>query len=340
MNHKHTPKILACALLLLVFFIFAFFYQKKFTVQTEPISGTAFKLNTVVSIRIYDSTDESLIDEAMALCDKYEAMFSRTKESSELYKLNHGTLPLKNAGFAVSPETAELTVKGLEYGALSKGGFDIAIEPVSSLWDFTSEEKVIPTDEQLAAALPLIDYKNVIVTDNHIQFLKEGMGLDLGAIAKGYIADRMKDFLVSEGVKSATISLGGNILCIGEKPDGTPFNVGIQKPFSDRGETVAVASVKNKSVVSSGVYERYFEQDGQFYHHILDPKTGYPYDNSLLAVTIVSDESVDGDGLSTSCFALGLEEGMTLINSLPDVEAVFITKDNELHYSDNFPLVN
>lgn len=337
MKHKHTPKILDGFLILLVFLIFAFFYQKQFK-QTEPLSATAFKLNTVVSIRIYDSTDESLIDEAMALCDRYEALFSRTKESSELYKLNHGTLPQENDGFLVSPETAELIVKGLEYCNLSNGGFDIAIEPVSSLWDFTSEEKVIPTEKQLAEALPLIDYNSVILTGNHVRFQKEGMGLDLGAIAKGYIADRMKDFLISKGIKSATISLGGNILCIGEKPDGTPFKVGIQKPFSDRGETVSVASVKDKSVVSSGVYERYFEKDGQFYHHILNPRTGYPYDNSLLAVTIISDESVDGDGLSTTCFALGLEEGMKLINSLPDVEAVFITEDNELHYSDNFPL--
>lgn len=171
---------------------------------------------------------------------------------------------------------------------------------------------------------------------NLLTFAKEGMGLDLGAIAKGYIADRIKDYLLEQGVKSATINLGGNVLCVGEKPEGTPFKIGIQKPFSDRSETIAVMNISDKSVVSSGIYERYFEKDGKIYHHILNPATGYPYDNHLVSVTIISDKSVDGDGLSTSCFALGLDKGMELINSLPDVQAVFITDDYELHYSDGF----
>lgn len=338
-NQKHRPLIYG-VLIVLILIIFALFYQRqiRFTGKTaEPISGTAFKLNTVVSVKIYDSTDQSLIDDVFALCDRYEALFSRTMESSELYKLNHGTLPKEHDGYLLSPETADLIAKGLEYGHLSGGCFDIAIEPISSLWDFTSEEKTIPTEKELAAALPLVDYQDVILTDNHIRFQKEGMGLDLGAIAKGYIADRMKDFLISEGVESAIINLGGNVLCIGEKPDGTPFQVGIQKPFADRSETIATIGISDKSVVSSGIYERFFEKDGAFYHHILNPATGYPYDNSLISVTIISDKSVDGDGLSTTCFALGLEKGMALINSLPDVHAVFITDDYQLHYSENFP---
>lgn len=162
------------------------------------------------------------------------------------------------------------------------------------------------------------------------------MGLDLGAIAKGYIADKIKEFLMEKGVKSAIINLGGNVLCIGGKPDKAPFNIGIQKPFADRKETIAVMELSDKSIVSSGIYERFFERDGNFYHHILNPKTGYPYDNSLVAVTIISDKSVDGDGLSTSCFALGLEEGMKLINSIENVHAVFITDDYKPHFSDGF----
>ena len=328
--------ILGFALLCLVLLIFAFFYQKQYR-QTEPISGTAFKLNTVVTVTIYDSTEQSLIDKTLALCDEYEELFSRTRETSEIYQLNHSTLPKEADSFVISPQTAELVAKGLEYGCLSKGGFDIAIEPLSSLWDFTSEEKIIPTKEEIAAALPLVNYENVTLTDNHLQFAKEGMGLDLGAIAKGYIADRMKDFLLSKGVKSAIINLGGNVLCIGDKPDGSPFRIGIQKPFADRSETITTIDISDKSVVSSGIYERFFEKDGQFYHHILNPATGYPYDNSLVAVTILSDKSVDGDGLSTTCFALGVEKGLELINSLPDTEAVFITADYKLYYSDNFP---
>lgn len=330
--------ILVGVLLCIVLLCFVFFYQKQFPAQqTEPISGTAFKLNTVVTVTIYDSTDQTLVDEALALCDKYEELFSRTRETSEIYKLNHGTLPKEDDGFVISPETAELVAKGLEYGQLSEGKFDIAIEPISSLWDFTSEEKVIPTDEELAAALLLVNYSDVTLTGNHLQFANENMGLDLGAIAKGYIADQIKEFLLSKGVESAIINLGGNILCVGDKPDGSPFRIGIQKPFADRSETIYAVDITDKSVVSSGIYERFFEKDGQFYHHILNPATGYPYDASLVSVTILSDKSVDGDGLSTTCFALGLEKGMELINSLPDVEAVFITADYELHYSDHFP---
>ena len=195
------------------------------------------------------------------------------------------------------------------------------------MWDFVSDEKIVPDDAALKNALPLVNYENVTLEGDQIRFAKDGMGLDFGAIAKGYIADQIKEFLISKGVESAIIDLGGNTLCIGEKPDGSPFHIGIQKPFAERSETIAALEINDKSVVSSGIYERYFEKDGNFYHHILNPKTGYPYDNSLISVTIISDKSVDGDGLSTTCFALGLEKGMELINSLPDVQAVFITDD-------------
>lgn len=334
MNNK-TRNVIVGGILLLVFAGFAFFYQKAAPSQ-EPISASSFKLNTVVNITIYDSQDETLLQDAMALCDKYEAIFSRTDHSSELYKLNHGALPKDGNEFQISPELAELTAKGLAYGQLSNGAFDIAIAPVSSLWDFTFEEKRIPSDEDLKAKLPLVNYEDVILDGTSLSFRKDGMGLDLGAIAKGYIADKIKEFLLSKGVKSAIINLGGNVLCIGNKPDKTPFKIGIQKPFADRSETIATVDITDQSVVSSGIYERFFEKDGQFYHHILNPKTGYPYDNSLISVTIICDSSTDGDGLSTSCFALGLEKGMALINSLPDVHAVFITSDDKLHYSKNF----
>lgn len=335
MKNKKQMTALVCALALVVLLVFAAFYQKQ-QKQTEPISATAFKLNTVVTVNIYDSTDETLLDEVLALCDQYEKLFSRTMESSEIYQLNHGTLPKEGNYFLLSSETARLISKGLEYGKLSNGAFDIAIEPISSLWDFTSEEKIIPKQEDITSALPLVNYENVLLEENKLEFKQDGMGLDLGAIAKGYIADKMKEFLIEKGVKSATINLGGNVLCIGSRPDGTPFRIGIQKPFAKRSETAAVLDITDKSVVSSGVYERYFEKGGHLYHHILNPDTGYPYENHLVSVTIISDKSVDGDGLSTSCFALGLEKGMALINSLPDVQAVFITDDYEMHFSEGF----
>lgn len=331
---KRTTGIIL-VLLLVVLLIFAFLYDQK-NGKPEPISKTDYMLNTVVSVTIYDSQDESLLDGALDICQKYENLVSPTLKTSEIYRLNHGELPQQDGYYQLSPETADLIAKGLEYCRLSNGAFDIAIEPVSSLWDFTSGEDIVPSQEEIQAALPLVDYQDVVLDGNRIHFNKEGMGINLGAIAKGYIADKIKEYLLDQGVESAIIDLGGNVLCVGQKTDGAPFRVGIRKPFADRSETAAVMEISDKSVVSSGIYERFFEKDGILYHHILNPKTGYPYDNNLISVTIISDESTDGDGLSTTCFALGLEKGMELIDSLPDVQAVFITDDYQLHYSDHF----
>lgn len=321
--------------IVLILAVFSLFYARRQPdSQTEPVTATAFRLNTVVTITLYDSEDQELLDQAMELCDHYEKIFSRTLPESELYRLNAGTLPQEDGAFIISDTLADLINEGLRYSELSGGAFDISIGPVSSLWDFTSGSSVIPDEDDVKDALKLVDYRQVFLDGNRIRFGMEGMQLDLGAIAKGYIADRIKEFLVSEGVKSAILDLGGNILCIGERPDDTPFRIGIQRPFAQRSETVSVAQIDDKSVVSSGIYERYFEKNGILYHHILNPRTGFPYENDLVSVTIISDRSTDGDGLSTSCFALGLEQGMKLINSLPDVYAAFITADGKLHFSE------
>ena len=307
----------------------------------EPISATAIKLNTAVTVTIYDSNDKKLLTECMNLCDKYEKIFSRTANDSELYQLNHRELaPVERTEntYQVSDDLAELVSEGLDYSELSKGAFDIAIEPLTSLWDFTAEDPQVPKDSLIQAALPKCDYHNISVDKdkNEITLKTDDTAIELGAIAKGYIADRLKDYLVSRNVKSAIINLGGNVLCIGEKPDNSAFKIGIQKPFADRSETIAVMDIKDKSVVSSGIYERCFEQNGTLYHHLLNPETGYPYDNGLIAVTIISDKSVDGDALSTTCFALGLEDGMKLAESLDDVQAFFVTSDYEIHYTKDF----
>lgn len=338
----------------------------------KPISINSIKLNTAVQITIYDSQDKSLLDDCLALCDKYELIFSRTNEKSELYKLNHrisdsngsdtdrssvssdSSLKDKPSGnqntetqhtpypvnnttdtWHISEDLAALLSKGLAVTRESNGAFDIAIAPLTSLWDFTAEDPKVPDDSDIQNALPLCSSDGITIDGQDISLPSDGIQFDVGAIAKGYIADRLKDFLVKKGVNSAIINLGGNVLCIGSKPDGTPFKVGIQKPFADRNETEAVMDITGKSVVSSGIYERCFKQDGKLYHHILNPKTGYPYDNGLISVTIISDQSVDGDALSTTCFALGLDEGLKFAEK-KGVQAVFITEDYELHYTNGF----
>lgn len=322
------------------------------TTGNEPISISSIKLNTAVQITIYDSQDKSLLDDCLALCDRYELIFSRTNENSELYKLNHRkdtsdkdpnadgqTTPYPVSGTAdtwhISEDLAALLSEGLDITRESDGAFDIAIAPLTSLWDFTAEDPKVPDDAAIQKALPLCSSDGVTIDGQDITLPSDDIQFDVGAIAKGYIADRMKDLLVKKGVKSAIINLGGNVLCIGSKPDGTPFKVGIQKPFADRNETEAVMDITGKSVVSSGIYERCFKQGGKLYHHILNPQTGYPYDNGLISVTIISDQSVDGDALSTTCFALGLEDGLKFAEK-KGVQAVFITEDYELHYTDGF----
>lgn len=322
------------------------------TTGNEPISISSIKLNTAVQITIYDSQDKALLDDCLALCDKYEQVFSRTNEKSELYKLNHRkdisdkdpntdrqTTPYPVSGTAdtwhISEDLASLLSEGLDITRESDGAFDIAIAPLTSLWDFTAEDPKVPDDAAIQKALPLCSSDGVTIDGQDITLPSDDIQFDVGAIAKGYITDRLKDFLVKKGVKSAIINLGGNVLCIGSKPDGTPFKIGIQKPFADRNETEAVMDITGKSVVSSGIYERCFKQGGKLYHHILNPKTGYPYDNSLISVTIISDQSVDGDALSTTCFALGLEDGLKFAEK-KGVQAVFITEDYKLHYTDGF----
>ena len=297
-----------------------------------PIQRTDFLLNTFVDIKIYDSDDTTILDDAMDICKDLESQFSRTLESSEIYRLNHRNK--EETTFALSSQTAELLEKSLYYCSISDGAFDITIEPVSSLWDFTSRSAVLPAPDQISEAVEKIGFESLLLEKQVLTFLSEETSLDLGAIAKGYIADEIKEYLVERGVKSAVINLGGNVLCIGSKPDGESFKIGLKRPFGDESETFAIAKVSDMSVVTSGVYERYFELDGKRYHHILDPETGYPYDNDLISVTILSKYSVDGDGLSTACFSLGLKKGMELIDSLDGVYGCFIDKDYQVYYSE------
>lgn len=297
-----------------------------------PVRRSSFLLNTFVTVTLYQYSDGSALDGAIQLCSDYEKLLSKTLESSEIYQMNHRAKGQRN--FTVSPKTAEVLAKGLEYSRISGGAFDITVEPLSNLWNFTAEEPVIPSRAEIEAELSKVGYENVILEGTAVTFLNDETAIDLGAIAKGFIADEMKTYLEENGVTSGLINLGGNLLCVGSQPGGTPFKVGLQRPYASYAETVAALDVTGLSVVSSGVYERHFIKDGVNYHHILDPRTGFPYDNGLTQVSIISEKSVDGDGLSTACFALGLEEGIRLIESLEGVYGIFLTEDGELHFTE------
>lgn len=305
-------------------------YRNSSVEETDTsISKTGFYFDTVIKITLYNSDDADYLDGCFALADKYENLLSATIESSDVSKINAAN----GSPVTVSPETAELIREGIDYGTLSSGQFDITIGKLSSLWDFSENPGIVPDADAIVSAVSTIHYQNITVSGNTVTLNDPDAAIDLGGIAKGFIADKMKAYLNENGITSGIINLGGNVLIIGPKEDGSDYRIGIQKPFSDTGTALATVSIPDGTVVSSGVYERYFKKDGVLYHHLLNPKTGYPYENDLTGVTIICSRSVDGDGLSTTCFSLGLEDGMKLIESLPDTEAIFITSDGELHTS-------
>ncbi len=298
----------------------------------KEVSQTAFLLDTVSTITIYDySGDQSaddIINECFSLCTEYEKKLSRTINTSEISAINSA----KGDKVQVSDQTAELIKKAIKYSELSNGKFDITVAPVTSLWDFKSESPAPPSESNIKDALSHVNYKNISVEGNTVQLLDENAAIDLGGIAKGYIGDKAKEFLIEKGVKKALINLGGNILVI--CPENDSLIIGIQDPNAQEGTLSGAISTNGNSLVTSGIYQRCFEYNGKLYHHILDTSTGYPVDNNLGSVTIIGPESADCDALSTTVFCLGAEEGLKLINSLDGYEAVIITKDNETLFSD------
>ena len=298
-----------------------------FNREEESIQMNAVFFDTAVGIKIFGMSDEEILDGCRNICADYEQMLSRTINTSQIARINHAA----GAPVTVSDETIELIQRGIEFGELTDGMFDITIAPLSDLWDIKNNPGVVPPQDQIDEALEHVNYKNILVEGNTVTLTDPQAAIDLGGIAKGYVADRLKEYLLDNGVEHAIIDLGGNVLTVGNKPDGSDFRIGIQKPFADRNEIITSIEVADRSVVSSGTYERYFEKDGRIYHHILNPVTGYPFENDLLQVTIISDSSCTGDGLSTACFALGSDKGKELIESMENVQALFVTDDYELH---------
>lgn len=319
--------ILFCAVLLLLSagLVTAFFSDTR----KEPVSETRFMLDTVCTITLYEGSGDgqAVLDGAFELCGRYDRLFSVSSSESDVYRINHSHgLPVE-----VSEETADLLRSALQYCALSGGDFDITIYPAKSLWNFSGDDSSVPDPKALKKASKLTDFTRLRL-DGSTVTLPEGMGVDLGAVAKGYIADRLADYLRMEKVSSAIIDLGGNVYAIGSKPDGSDWKVGIKKPFSDTyADTVMVSDA---SVVTSGVYQRCFEAEGRLYHHILRSSDGMPCDTGLYSVTIIAQSSELCDALSTVCMLSGYEKSCEMLAQFSGVRAVFITSDQEILYFD------
>ena len=299
--------------------------QKMKDPELPKETKVGFYLDTVITLTAYTDHPE-LLEKGLELCGEYENLLSRTIEGSDVWRLNHAD----GKTVTVSDETADILRTAIEIGEKSDGAFDITIAPVSTIWDFTSGKQIVPDAETIEEAVRLVDFRKIRMDGNDVT-LPAGMMIDLGGIAKGYIADAVRQNLEAAGIKSAILSFGGNIVAIGMKPDGSPWKVGIQDIDEPTGKSMMVSLNYGGSTVTSGIYERGFTVDGVTYHHILSNRTGWPVQNGLASVTIFSDSSMIGDALSTAVFALGKEEGARLIENLDGIEALFIDRNRNAY---------
>lgn len=313
------------------------------SVTSEPLSRLELFMGTAIKVTLYNGGSEEILDKVFDRILEIENLVSINKENTEITNLNEnaGIKPVK-----LSETSYEIIKKGIHYSQISQGGYDVTIGPLVKLWSIGLPQAKVPNNDEIEKTIKAIDYSKVIMNDETKEvFLSEpNMMLDLGSIAKGYVADEVVNILKEEKVDQAIIDLGGNIYALGLKNGDTNWKIGIQNPFDSRGEVVGVLEVSNKSVVTSGIYERFIEKDNVKYHHILNPKTGYPFETTIAGVSIVSDKSIDADALSTLVFTKGVEEGLEFVESLENIDAIFITNDKEVYTTsglkDNFKILN
>ena len=278
--------------------------EKDDTVQsTQEI----FAMDTYMSLTAYGSNSEEAVSKAVQEINRLDAMFSVGNEDSDVTKIN------ENGSGEVSEETAFIMNRAMQVSKETKGAFDIMIYPVMELWGFTTKNYRVPESSEIADVLKHVSYTNVEVNGQQVT-LSDGASIDLGGIAKGYTSSRVIQIMKDCGIEHAIINLGGNVQVLGTKTDGSDWRVAIQNPDSES-SYLGVLSTADKAVITSGGYERYFEQDGQVYHHIIDPQTGYPSESDLTSVTIVCSDGTTADALSTALFVMGLDGAKELYRS-------------------------
>lgn len=312
---------------LLLFFTITFSVVFLSTCTMEIPPRTEFVLGTVCTVNLYEKGTEAIYTEIFARLHALESILSANDDESNIGKIN------ASAGIAsveAKQETITVLQEAIKYATASNGAFDPTIGPLVKAWNIGTDYAAVPSKNSIQKALSLIGYQNVKITGNLIYLPKKGMKLDFGGIAKGYAADEIVKILVSHKIHKAIIDLGGNIYALGEKAPGKSWSIGIRNPEKIDGESILNLPIKNLSIVTSGIYERFFEQDGKRYHHILDTKTGYPVENELLSVTIFSANSMQADALSTTVFVLGPVLGLQFVDGLKNVEALFINKNHEI----------
>lgn len=313
--------------------------------QTAKVSKTEECLDTTCEISVYNmnkSQANKVLTKAFDKINHMEDLMSRTVKGSDVYKINHaGGKYVK-----VSNETLEVIKLAINMSKASNGKFDITLGKISEMWNFNGDNPKVPKDSDIKSALACVGYQNIQIDGNKVRLKNTGAHMDLGGVAKGYIADQVTDVLESNDVDSAIINLGGNVVAIGKKSSAKKFVIGVERPYSDRTEIVGSVEAEDKTLVTSGIYERFYEEDGVKYHHVLDPATGYPAKTDLEAVTIVADKGNSGfcDAMSTACLILGEKDAKAFVAKMQKtypkkhIEASFINSDDDISTTDGMNL--
>jgi FAD:protein FMN transferase len=325
---KHSPRGVCAPLILL----FVLLLPSCAASAPKEVSRSEFVLGTLCSIRLVGGGDEKLLDAVFARLKEIEDELSVNKPGSRIDAANEaaGRAPVE-----VGPDATAIIKRDLELSAWSEGAFDPSVGPLVKLWGIGTDRARLPGPKEIQAARALVGWKDIVLdeTKGTVFLRRKGMALDLGSTTKGFAADEIAALVRAAKVKSAVIDLGGNVYVIGSRPGGKRWRIGLQDPFSEeRGAYLGIANLSDKTMVTSGVYERYFIKDGKRYHHILDTKTGYPVDNGLMSVTVVAPKSFDADGFTTTIFALGRARGMALAAE-KGVDVIVVDKDRKVYMS-------
>lgn len=364
-SHKLIIKIFAVIMVAIMIIPQAGCQKKK---DPTPLWDEGYYLDTICRITLYATDDElkmsvakSILSDAFDIVRRYESLFSKTKEGSDIWRINNAN----GSSVQCDEETIELIKKGIEYSELSGGEFDITIGGVSELWDFhEAPSGTAPRVDQITRELRNVNYRNIVIEGNSVTMRNPLAQIDLGGIAKGYIADKVSEYLRSRGVTGAVIDLGGNLEIIGYKrgwipiegdllddeeayneedkaaiAGGTPFVIGIKKPYTEENEIIGALTAADCSVVTSGTYERYIEVNGTRYHHILSTRTGYPVDSDLISVTVIgpAKASADCDAIATICLLFGKDRATQFIEEMPGYGAILIDTDDQIETCGSIP---
>lgn len=293
--------------------------------EEKSFEQAFFAMDTYIEITAYGENSESAVRSAEEEIKLLDLLLSVTDENSEIYRINSGE------SFELSPLTDEILERSLEMCAETNGVLDITVYPLLKLWGFTTDKNRVPSDAEIAESLKLVNYKQVKLIDSKL-YIPDGFQIDLGATAKGFAADKAAEILKSSGVSRALLNLGGAILTIGEKSDGKPWTIAVQDPFSE--ENLCTVKISDKAAVTSGAYQRYFEENGVKYHHIMDVSEGRPSDSGAASVTVVGESAFVCDALSTAFFVMGIDDTRDYLASHSEISVIFVSDLGKIYVSE------